>query len=149
MERFDAEMVAGAEQPAVAAVPDHIGKIAEDAARGVFTPALIGAEDDFGVGARPESRTERSPEFVAIVHPSVHSEAKIAGLIMERLPLAERLRGGAKHAMTETYGAIHDVTDAVGTAIGDAGGHALEEREVGGTTIQVEDAGYGAHARGV
>ena len=50
IERPDAEVIAGAEQVAALAVPDCEGKIADEPRRAGLAPALVGAQDQLGVG---------------------------------------------------------------------------------------------------
>ena len=75
VERGDAEVIARAEEPALVAVPETPGEVAEQVRRRVEAPRQVGAEDQIGVGGRRridrEVRPQSAPELVPAIEPAV------------------------------------------------------------------------------
>jgi hypothetical protein len=144
-ERPDAEVVTGAEERAVARIPDDVSEITDEAAGRVLAPAFEGPESQLGVGASAERGAEGSLDLIAIVNPSVEDRAKPADIITKGLPEVKRVGGGGEQGETETYGPVSMVTDAVRPAVGNGGDHAFAEHRIDRPTVEIVDYGKPTH----
>src|SRR5258706_617385 len=152
-EWLDAEMIAGAEQAPLGAIPDRECEVADQMRPAVFAPRAIGAQDQLRIGggrARPlVPCEERGHEIVSRVDSRIgHDQAPpIKG---ERL-----LVGGAVFDNLQQGVPEPDIPDGVHAlpipaAKAEILGHPGKQTAVDRRSVQVQDAGNAAHsARGV
>ena len=97
VEGFHAEMIPGAHQAAALRVPDRQGEVAEKMFRKVFTPRVVGVQDQLGVGGRrrdvASSRVELRAQLALSIDARVGDDPR-RSVQGGRLALEARLRGG-------------------------------------------------------
>ena len=98
IKRFDAEMVARAEELLLDLVPDGEGKVANEAFQARLPPRLIGRQDECAVGDRTRRDRERQrlDQRVPVVDPGVGRDGQGPCRVRERKHLVQRLRRGVE-----------------------------------------------------
>ncbi len=134
-ERLDAQAVAGGEKPALVAVPDEQGKHADESLKARFAPALVGAQDHLGVGARAEGLAvglELGPDLGEVVDLAIEDDPTLAvgaghGLVPggREVENAEAAEGEPGPAIVQEFQA-----GVVGPAMRDGVAHAHQCRGV-------------------
>jgi len=144
-----AEAVAGEEEPLLARVPDGEGEHAGEALGQRVAPLLVAVNQDLGVAARPEGmpagdQLVAQPEI--IINLAIEGNGDGAVLVVHRLRAVHGQVDDGEAPMPQRNRALDERAAAVGAAVGDDVGHALEQRRVRRTfTVAIYEAADAAH----
>ena len=127
MERPFAEEVAGAQQLAVALIPDGDGEVADQAADRGVTPPQERLQDQLRIGRR-SGHSQLGPQVVPRVDPAVERGVHTPGRVSDRLHPVERCREGLLVEVDEAGGAGTPWCAPISTYARHRGGHVLQRR---------------------
>src|SRR5215510_721478 len=148
IQRSNSERIAGAKEPATAAVPYREREVTDDPRGTTVGPESVGLQHELGVGVSAQAGAfiaQPSGELGTVVDPAVEGETESPAFVEQRLLFAQRLRRRTRDAMPEAHGAVGPVTLAVRTAMSDRGGQLPQKLGVDRTTMEAEDARETAH----
>jgi hypothetical protein len=146
-ERFDAKVIASAEQAARATVPDRKGEVTQQMLHAVLAPRQVRVQDQLRIARSPQiaatSRLELRDEVGTTVDACVRGDPDTA--IQSGRLSRLRISRGCEQRMAETNRPIAPDLLGVGAASGQRVGHAPQQRLIDWRAVQADQSGNATH----
>ena len=147
VERPHAEVVAGAEQLALARIPEHEGEIPQQTVQTVLAPGQVGFEDQASIPDRASAfaQSQRGQQFVAVVQTHVGDDHAAGGGVAHGLRFEGQLRGSGQQGQAQPREILAPVRGSVRSAPFQERRHAFEFTSADRCPVLVEQAEDPAH----
>ncbi len=148
VERFDAETVAGQEQPSLGRVPDREREHAVQSLDALLAPGMVRLDDDLAVAVGEEviaGGTQFVAQLRVVVDGAVEHQRQAQLGIDQRLAGAVREVDDCEALVAEGERPVGVAAGVVGAAPLQAPHHAADRAEVGGALVEAQLAADSAH----